>query len=69
MKSLPITDLREDLTNMVEYVARREEPLLITRHGKAVAVLAPHEPKVEKIIKRQWLLGNVNAATSLKAAQ
>jgi antitoxin (DNA-binding transcriptional repressor) of toxin-antitoxin stability system len=55
-----MTDLREDMTNMIDYVSKREETLVVTRHGKPIAILAPFESKYEKVLQRQWLLGNVN---------
>lgn len=39
MKSLPLSEVKTDLSKLVDEVARRDERVVITRHGRPAAML------------------------------
>jgi prevent-host-death family protein len=43
MEQVPITDARDDLADVVNRVAYRHERVMLTRRGRALAVVVPVE--------------------------
>lgn len=43
MKVLPLSDVKTNLSKLVDVVDRRDEPLTITRNGKPVAIIVSKE--------------------------
>lgn len=43
MKVMPLSEVKARLSELVDVVERRDEPLTVTRNGKAVAVLVSPE--------------------------
>jgi prevent-host-death family protein len=39
MKTLPLSDVKAKLSELVDVVERRDEPLTITRNGRPVAII------------------------------
>ncbi len=43
MISIPLTEAKARISSLIERLMSRKEPVIITRHGKPVAVLVPYE--------------------------
>jgi len=43
MRSIPVTEIRNDLGNLVSQVSFTKDRVIISRHGKPAAVLVPVE--------------------------
>jgi prevent-host-death family protein len=59
IKKVPFTDARETLSSLIDEVQRSGQPIAITRHGKAAAVLMNMDAvlqKIEKLEKQPWML-------------
>jgi prevent-host-death family protein len=41
MKEIPISQLRDKCSTVLEQMRKTKEPILVTRHGKPVAEIAP----------------------------
>ena len=39
MKVLPLSEVKTKLSELVDFVKRRDEPITITRNGKAIAMI------------------------------
>jgi prevent-host-death family protein len=45
MKRIPVTDARPHFAELVARVEYRRERIILTKHGRDVAMLVPIEPK------------------------
>ena len=43
MKGLPLSEVKTKLSELVDVVDRRDEPITITRNGKAIAIIVSKE--------------------------
>ncbi|MGB7219914.1 MAG: type II toxin-antitoxin system Phd/YefM family antitoxin [Vicinamibacterales bacterium] len=43
MKVLPLSDVKTNLSELVDVVDRRDEPITITRNGKPIAIIVSKE--------------------------
>ena len=43
MKVLPLSEVKTKLSELVDVVERRDEPITITRNGKAIAIIMSKE--------------------------
>jgi len=51
MKEMPISKVRENLSEVVDVTRRSGEPLYLTKHGKPIAVLVDYE-LFESVVER-----------------
>jgi prevent-host-death family protein len=51
MKEMPMSKVRENLSEVVDVTRRSGEPLYLTKHGKPVAVLVDYE-LFESVVER-----------------
>lgn len=59
MKTMPLSEARNDLPSLVEHVSESHETVIITRHGKPLAQIGPVTPDKKKGKKEIYPLRGV----------
>lgn len=67
-KILPISEVKARLPELVSAVAEREEEIVVTRNGKAAAVLVSYE-EYERLKETLDVLGDADLMRQIRASE
>jgi prevent-host-death family protein len=67
MKTLPLAEVRANLTQLIDQVVKHDEPILITRNGRPAAVLLSAD-EYDRSAERRWRAVNAPHLVALVRA-